>query len=360
MIPTCSVDFRLDCTDGRSDNNLLTIPLTSNFQTGSPTIKGLPQPSGPPAVANGFLWHSLTSLFLYGGLFSDSPDQVPSPFSLWEYDLTSSSWKEHKDPKTSAGNNSEPAGRPIERAAEGAGLSIPELGRGWYFGGHLDFYTTPGWSKGVPRQYLKSFIEYTFPGAQNDGVEELEGGKPAGSDGAWRNITQGGLQSEAGFTRRADGVLVYIPGYGREGIILNLAGGTNASFVRGLFCCSISLDLSADARLYRRSSTSLMFSTLRRRAGTSKRQVARHRPSGSIHAPSSLQPPTVAPTMSTCTAARTSFRTASRSSTTTCGSSPFRASPGFPSTRRGSRIRRHAPATPATCGTAKWWLWAAT
>ncbi|KAI9883859.1 MAG: hypothetical protein M1823_004350 [Watsoniomyces obsoletus] len=214
------------------NNNFLTVPLTSSFQAGSPPIKGLSQPSGPPPVANGYLWHSLTSLFLYGGLFSDSPDQVPSPFSLWEYDIPSSSWKEHKNPKTSAGNNSEPAGRPIERAAEGAGLSVPELGRGWYFGGHLDFYTTPGWSKMVPRLYLKSFIEYTFPGAQNEGVEELEGGKTAGNEGAWRNITQGGLQSEAGFTRRADGVLVYIPGYGSEGIIINLAGGTNASFTQ--------------------------------------------------------------------------------------------------------------------------------
>jgi len=38
------------------------------------------------------------------------------------------------------------------------------------------------------------------------------------------------LQDTAGFTERADGVLVYIPGWGDEGIVLGLAGGTNQTF----------------------------------------------------------------------------------------------------------------------------------
>jgi hypothetical protein len=59
--------------------------------------------------------------------------------------------------------------------------------------------------------------------------------KAAGSGGVYRNITQGGLQDEAGFTERADGVLVYIPGWGEEGIVLGLAGGTNESFVSAFF-----------------------------------------------------------------------------------------------------------------------------
>lgn len=218
-------------TNLSSDNNLLALPLTKTFPIGSPTFKGLPRPSGPPPVANGYLWNSYTSLYLYGGLFSDKPATSPVPFSLWEYDLTSSSWKEHKDPRTSAGNNSEPAGIPIQRSAEGAGVSVPELGRGWYFGGHLDGYTTPGWSQSIPRVYLRSFVEYTFPGAKNNGVESLAGGKRAGSEGVWRNITQAGIQDAAGFTSRADGVLIYIPGFGRQGILLGLAGGTNVTFV---------------------------------------------------------------------------------------------------------------------------------
>ena len=182
-------------------------------------------------MANGYLWNSFTSLFLYGGLFSDKPVIPPVPFSLWEYDLTSSMWKEHQNPQTSAGNNSEPDGIPVQRAAEGAGLSVPELGRGWYFGGHLDTHTTSGWSQTIPRIYLRSFIEYTYPGAKNDGVKSLADGKTAGTDGVWRNITEGGLQDAAGFTERADGSLLYVPGFGRQGIILGLGGGTNSTFV---------------------------------------------------------------------------------------------------------------------------------
>lgn len=53
----------------------------------------------------------------------------------------------------------------------------------------------------------------------------------AGSGGVYRNITQGGLQDDAGFTERADGVLVYVPGWGRDGLLLGLAGGTNETFV---------------------------------------------------------------------------------------------------------------------------------
>lgn len=215
-----------------TDNDFLSLSLTETFQIGSPTLKRLPQPSGPPPVANGYLWNSMTSLFLYGGLFSDTPDVDPLPNSLWEYDLISSTWKEHRDPKTSAGNHSEPAGMPIQRAAEGAGVNVPELGRGWYFGGHLDEHTTVGWSHLTERVYLKSFIEYTFPGSTNDAVDELAGGKKAGPEGVWRNITEGGLQDEAGFTKRADGVLTYIPGFGQQGILLGLAGGTNQSYVR--------------------------------------------------------------------------------------------------------------------------------
>jgi hypothetical protein len=193
-------------------------------------MSGLPQPSGPPPVANGYLWNSHDSLYLYGGEFSDNPQGTPTAFSLWEYDIGSQSWKEHENPQTSDGKNSEPAGEPIQRAAEGAGFSLATLGRGWYFGGHLDFLTTEGWSIQTPRIYLKSFVEFTFPGANNAELTPQR----AGSDGAWRNITSAGIQDSAGFTQRADGLLVYVPGFGAEGILLSLAGGTNETFVSSI------------------------------------------------------------------------------------------------------------------------------
>ena len=88
-----------------------------------------------------------------------------------------------------------------------------------------------GWSLQIFRTYLKSLLEFTFPGYSNDGVQSLGGGKTAGSGGVWRNITQGGIQDTALFPNRADGVLVYVPGYGVDGILVSMAGGTNVSFV---------------------------------------------------------------------------------------------------------------------------------
>ena len=214
------------------NNNLFTLDMTKKWDISLPALKNVSQSSGPPPVANAFLWNSFTSLFLYGGLYADNayPLVDPAPFALWEYDIASSSWKEHNNPRTSSGTHSDGGKQPVQDAAEGAGISVPELGRGFYFGGHQDFRTTAGWNISTDRIYLKSLLEFTYPGFTNDAVDDLKGGKTAGSDGVWRNITQGGLQDQAGFTERADGVLVYVPGFGTEGILLGLAGGTNATY----------------------------------------------------------------------------------------------------------------------------------
>lgn len=213
------------------NNDFLSLPLSESWDISSPKLKGLPRPSGPPSVSNGYLWHSYDALYLYGGEYSDSPFEKSDPFTLWQYDIKSSLWREHDNPKTSAGNNSADGNQPIQRVAEGAGVTVADLGRGWYFGGHYDHYTTPGWSIQTPRLYLKSLIEFTFPGYGNDGVASLAGGKSAGEDGIWRNITQGGIQNSNAFPQRADGVLVHVPGFGERGILLSLAGGNNETFV---------------------------------------------------------------------------------------------------------------------------------
>lgn len=213
------------------DNNFLSIDLTNTWQISSPSMVGLPQPSGPPNVSLGSLWNSHDSLYLYGGEFSWKPDVDPTAFSLWEYKIASGEWHEHSNPKTEPGANAENGTQAVERVAEGAGISVPSLGRAWYFGGHQDSYTTEGWSKSTWRIYVKSLIEYTFPGYKNKQVTALSDGKTAGADGAWRNVTQGGLQEEAGFPERADGLLLYVPGFGTDGILLGLAGGTNDTLV---------------------------------------------------------------------------------------------------------------------------------
>jgi hypothetical protein len=208
--------------------------LTRSWDISSPALSGLPLPSGPPAVANGYLWNDYNNLFLYGGEFADNPFQDPTPVSTWKYDIRGQSWTQFQDPKTWAGNNSDGGGFDVQRAAEGAGISVPELGLSWYFGGHLDLSTTPGWSNQIARVYLKSLLEFTHPGYTNDGVQALAGGTGAGQDGVYRNITAGGLQTDTAFSERADGVLVFVPGWGQKGVLIGLAGGTADTFSNDL------------------------------------------------------------------------------------------------------------------------------
>ncbi|KAG9578243.1 kelch repeat protein, partial [Aureobasidium melanogenum] len=215
-------------TQNKWNNDFLSMDLTNSWQISSPSLTGLPQPSGPPNVSNGFLWNSHESVYLYGGEFSDSPIDAPTTFSLWEYNAISSQWIEHQNPTTSSGDNAQSGDQPVQRVAEGAGASVPGLGRGFYFGGHEDTHTTEGWSNQVARIYIKSLIEFTFPGYQNNQVASLSNNKAAGSDGAWRNVTV----DSAGFPERADGLLVYIPGFGDQGILLGLAGGTEDTFTQ--------------------------------------------------------------------------------------------------------------------------------
>ncbi|KAK7976717.1 hypothetical protein PG989_015180 [Apiospora arundinis] len=210
------------------DNNLLILDTTKSWKISSPSMTGLPKPSGPPAVSLGYLWNDYNNLFLYGGEFADNPYTEPEPYSTWKYDITAKSWTEYNNPKTSAGNASEPEGIPIQRAGEGAGVSVPELGRSWYFGGHLDLATTQGWSNQIDRVYLKGLLEFTHPGYANNGVNSLRAAG-AGEGGAYRNITEGGIQDSTGFTERADGQLVFVPGWGPSGILLGLGGGSTAN-----------------------------------------------------------------------------------------------------------------------------------
>jgi len=133
------------------------------------------------------LWHNYDKIFLYGGLFSDvDPVTSPPAFALWEYDIASSKWSEADTSVAGDSGSSE-----IQRAAEGAGVSVPGRSLGFYFGGHLDGYTTQGWSQSVPRVYLKSLLEFDLDKKQ------------------FRNITKNGLE-KAGVPERADGVLVFV------------------------------------------------------------------------------------------------------------------------------------------------------
>lgn len=214
------------------NNYFLELDLTKDWSTSSPELKGLAVPDGPPEVSLGFLWNDYENLYLYGGQFSDKPYVEPERESIWKYSLPDEEWVEWENPKTSKGNYSTEGDLPVHRAAEGAGVSVPELGRSWYFGGHMDWATIPGWSRQIDRVYLKSLLEFTHPNFINNGVESLVD-KGAGDRGAFRNITEGGVQNED-FPERADGTLVYVPGWGEDGVLIGLAGGMIDEFTDNL------------------------------------------------------------------------------------------------------------------------------
>lgn len=223
----------MDQENNTWNNDFLTLDLTSSWDTSSPSLTGLSQPSGPPAVSLGYLWNDYNNLYLYGGEFADNPYSAPDAVATWQYAIKSSTWTSYTNLETSAGNASDGGGVAVQRAAEGAGVSVPELGLSWYFGGHLDYLTTPGWSEQVARVYIKSLLEFTHPGYTNNAVTSLLGsGAPA--SGAYRNITQGGLQSSGTFSERADGALVFVPGWGVSGVLIGLAGGTESAFTHDM------------------------------------------------------------------------------------------------------------------------------
>lgn len=215
------------------NNYFLTLDLNSDWSTDKPALEGLERPDGPPAVALGYLWQDYNNLYLYGGQFADNPYVDPEPESLWSYAIKDKKWTEFPNPETSDGNFSEPANQPVHRAAEGAGISVPELGLSWYFGGHLDRATTPGWSMHIERVYLNSLLEFTHPGYTNTAVDSLREGSGAGDGGVFRNITTAGVQAD-NFPDRADAALVFVPGWGDNGILIGLGGGTNDTFAENL------------------------------------------------------------------------------------------------------------------------------
>lgn len=338
-----------------ADNNLLVLDLTRSWDITSPSLRGLPQPSGPPAVSLGYLWNDYNNLYLYGGQFSDKPVADVPPLSIWRYSIKSQSWDEFKNPKTTAGNYSTDADIPLERAAEGAGISVPELGLSWYFGGHLDSHTTPGWSIHVPRLYLKSLLEFTHPGYVNDGLR-IDG---AGSEGAFRNITEGGLQVQDAFSERGDAALVFVPGWGERGILIGLAGGkVGGDLIDDLRTLDV-FDIETSEWYHQETTGEAP------RVRVNLCAVVASAPDASsfqiyVYGGQDLEvrlPFFCNPKRQTLTSCRKH-----KLSTTTCTSSPSPPSPGSKPPRSPPPPPRPkpAPATPATSATAKSLFWEAT
>ncbi|ERF71595.1 hypothetical protein EPUS_00584 [Endocarpon pusillum Z07020] len=145
--------------------------------------------SSVPAVAGGTLWEDEVNkvFWLYGGEFQSAP----SPFELWGYDVILNQWN-LSDAGTAATS-------PIQRVSYGAGVSVNDIGRGYYYGGYLNNLTNPLWNG--PQIATSNLI-----------IFDMEDHK---------------LTNNTGYDNmgRAEGTMVYIPASG-AGLLVYFGGVT--------------------------------------------------------------------------------------------------------------------------------------
>ncbi|KAM5523955.1 cell wall anchored protein [Fusarium oxysporum f. sp. phaseoli] len=169
-----------------ADTNLTYNDLSSVSEYGVPPFyTNLSKSNSIPSVHGGILWEDSVNkrLYLYGGEYYRKP---PPPFKLYSYDILYNTWKS--------------LGRPTEQikaASYGAGVSIPERGEAYYYGGWLSNASVEGW-KGPPRA-SNGLIIYDM---DINGFQNLEGPDRIG---------------------RAEGVMVYIP-IGDLGVLVYFGG----------------------------------------------------------------------------------------------------------------------------------------
>jgi hypothetical protein len=140
-------------------NALLSLDLSTSWNAGSPALslveKDNSNPYSPPAVSLGALWASADGqqLYLWGGQFADNPAVNPGPMNTYLYSIPNRSWKSINT-----------TGDSVLRPSEGASALVPGIGSNgspmaYYFGGHLDWASVPGWSTSTPRVFLDSMVQ---------------------------------------------------------------------------------------------------------------------------------------------------------------------------------------------------------
>lgn len=126
-----------------------------------------------PSVHGGMLWADNVNknFYLFGGEYQQTP---PSELSLYSYDVINNFWSTPNDPPSS-----------IHGVSYGAGVSVSELGAGYYYGGWISNSSMPGWTSS--RMATTGLISYDM------------------DSGQWNNIT--GPDTIG----RAEGAMVYVP-----------------------------------------------------------------------------------------------------------------------------------------------------
>lgn len=93
----------------------------------------------------------------------------------------------------------------------------------------MDWVIIFGWSRQIDCVYLKSLFEFIYFNFINNGVESLVD-KGVGDCGVFCNIIEGGVQNED-FLECVDGILVYVFGWGEDGVLIGLVGGMIDEFI---------------------------------------------------------------------------------------------------------------------------------
>ncbi len=142
-----------------------------------------------PDVAGGILWEDEVNkvFWLYGGEFPSAP----SPFELWGYDVILNQWNLSDAAASSTSS--------IQRVSYGAGVSISDIGKGYYYGGYLNNLTNPLWNG--PQIATSSLIIF--------------------------DMEDNTLTNNTGYDNmgRAEGTMVYIPASG-SGLLVYFGGAT--------------------------------------------------------------------------------------------------------------------------------------
>lgn len=201
-------------------NALLSLDLASPWNAGSPALSLIEadnsDPYSPPAVSLGALWSSddARHLYLWGGQFADNPDVKPGPIDTFSYDILNRSW-----------SSVHTSGDRVLRPSEGASALVPSIApnrapMAYYFGGHLDWASVPGWSTSTPRVFLDSLVQLDLGSLSWTNYSSFN----PSPDTNLINATVEGTP-----TIRADGTLTYVPSVGPsgKGLLVAIGGGQN-------------------------------------------------------------------------------------------------------------------------------------
>ena len=103
-----------------------------------------------PSVHGGTLWADTVNkrFYLFGGEYYQQPPS--QQFTLWSYDTIYDTWE-------SFGSPPQPG---LAAISYGAGVSIPERGEGYYYGGWKSKNTVPGWTG--PPVAMAGLVKYSM------------------------------------------------------------------------------------------------------------------------------------------------------------------------------------------------------